>query len=460
MQKKVIKFIGENDLFTHDDTVVVAVSGGADSVALLDLLAGYGELRLRLVVAHLNHCLRGAESDADEAFVRELAANYGVTFVTQAVDVRALSLREKLSLEEAGRVARYRFFAEIAANCKARVVALAHHADDQAETVLMRLLRGAGGSGLCAMSAKSAGTYVRPLLAVTRREIEAYLSGRGLGFRSDSSNTDTSFLRNRIRHELIPFLKTYNPAITDRLIATADALSEDEALLEKLTTEAFGHHASFGKERLILDVAGVAAEPRGLRLRLYRRAILEVKGNLSRISARHLSDIDALLLSASPNLSLALPDGYLVKRCYGGLIFLHQSNSYQSFPYEFLVDGPGSYPIAGGGVLTVDFGEPPASWQEVPATVAYFDAAAVPFPWLVRSFREGDAFSPLGMTRSKKVKKLFIDRKLPLTARRRVPLLFSGETLFWLGGVLPAESGKVTASTEVVLRAEILDFIR
>ncbi|ABQ26909.1 tRNA lysidine(34) synthetase TilS [Geotalea uraniireducens] len=457
MLKKVAGFIEEHDLFSPGDTVVVAVSGGADSVALLDVLAGFSSLRLRLIVVHLNHCLRGAESDADEAFVRELAGKYGVTFVTQAVDVQDLSKREKLSLEEAGRAARYRFFSEIAASCKARAVVLAHHADDQAETVLMRLLRGAGGSGLCAMAAKSAGMYVRPLLSVTRFEIEAYLRERGLVFRTDSSNADVNFLRNRVRHELIPFLKSYNPAITDRLVTTAAALSEDEEILDKVTTEAFNRFGTVEAGRVKFVVAGIATELRGLRLRLYRRAVLQVKGDLTQISARHLNDIDSLLLSASPNSRLVLPEGFTVKRCYGELTFQKHGDA-SSVPYEFFIEGPGSYPIPGGGLLTVEVAAVPESWDGVPATVAYFDGDGAPFPWLVRTFIDGDVFSPLGMARSKKVKKLFIDKKIPLPFRRRIPLLFSGETLFWVGGVMPATAGRVTASTKLVLRAEILDF--
>jgi tRNA(Ile)-lysidine synthase len=457
MLKKVLHYIGENNLFIPGDTVVVAVSGGADSVALLDVLAGMKELRLRLIVAHLNHCLRGSESDGDEAFVRELAAGYGVSFVTRSVDIYELSKRERLSLEEAGRVARYRFFAETALNCRARAVALAHHADDQAETVLMRLLRGAAGSGLCAMTARAAGIYVRPLLSVTRVEIEAYLRGSGLSFRSDSSNTDTAFLRNRVRHELIPFLKNYNPAISDRLVATAMALSEDEAILEKITAEAFNRYGTIAADRVMLAVAGVAAEMRGVRLRLYRHAILRVKGDLARISAKHLHDIDQLLLSASPQLTLVLPDRLTVRRSYGELLFsLHVDAP--SVPCEFLVKGPGRHPIATGGVLTVDSGAAPESWQDLPATVAYFDAAAVPFPWLVRTFRAGDVFSPLGMTGSKKVKRLFIDKKIPHLSRRRIPLIFSGDTLFWVCGVMPGNAGRVTPLTGAVLRAEILDF--
>jgi tRNA(Ile)-lysidine synthase len=301
MLKKVMHFIEEYSLFAPGDTVVVAVSGGADSVALLDILVSLRELRLNLVVAHLNHLLRGAEADADEEFVHKLAASYGVPVVVKRADVGEVARTEGRSLEDAGRAARYAFFDELAVSHKAHAVALAHHADDQAETVVMRLLRGAGGSGLCAMAPKSAGLYVRPLLSVNRGEIEAYLQRRGIAWRTDSSNAAADFLRNRIRHELIPYLARYNPAISDRLSATAEALAADEEYLEAATNAAFASYAVLSAGRIILDLPGLRSEPRGIRLRLYRRAILQAKGNLARIGFRHLRAIDCLVFSAKPH---------------------------------------------------------------------------------------------------------------------------------------------------------------
>ena len=228
MLSKVVETIAAHRLFSSGDTVIVAVSGGADSVALLDILVSLVDLRLSLVVAHLNHSLRGVESDGDESFVRQLAAGYGLPFETRRVDVNYLSAEKKLSLEEAGRVARYEYLRELAVCHKASAIALAHHADDQAETLLMRLIRGAGVTGLAAMAPKTEDGVVRPLLRVTRSEIELYLGHRGQTFRTDSSNTDTRFLRNRIRHDLLPYLATYNPSIRERLLSTTEALAADE----------------------------------------------------------------------------------------------------------------------------------------------------------------------------------------------------------------------------------------
>jgi tRNA(Ile)-lysidine synthase len=456
MLKKILHFIRANSLFMAGETVVVAVSGGADSVALLDILASLRGLRLKLVVAHLNHLLRGDESDGDEGFVRSLADSHGLPCLVRRVDVRGVARLEGRSLEDAGRSARYSFFDEVAATHGACSVALAHHADDQAETVLLRLLRGAGGSGLCAMAPRSAGRYVRPLLGVSRGEIEGYLDARGIAWRNDSSNEDGRFLRNRIRHELIPFLSGYNPAISERLAATAEALAADEEYLAAATDEAFARHAVLNADGVTLAAAGAQSEPRGIRLRLYRRGVLLAKGDLARISFRHLQAIDRLFFSPRPNLCLTLPDAIRVEKSYGEITFTSMGGNELLPPDDIILDGTGIYPLPGLGMLSVDFTHSPAELKSTPAATAYFDLEQAPFPWRIRRFRPGDRISPFGMAGQKKVKELFIDAKIPVAARRLIPLLFSGETLLWVGGVRRSSAASVTEKTTTAVRAEIL----
>lgn len=457
--KKVLRYIEENKLFAPGDTVVAAVSGGADSVALLDVLASLRGLRLNLVVAHLNHLLRGAEADADEEFVRKLAGSYGLPVEVRRIDVREIAGRQGRSLEDAGRAVRYAFFDELAVSHKAHVVALAHHADDQAETVLLRLLRGAGGSGLCAMAPKSAGRYVRPLLNVTRGDIEEYLRSRGIVWRTDSSNDDADFLRNRIRHELIPLLSAYNPAISERLTVTANALAADEEFLETATTTAFASHGVMGVDGVTLSVPGVLTEPRAIRMRLFRRAILLARGDLARISFRHLQEIDSLLFSPRPHLTLTLPDGLRAARSYEKISIFAEEVKYPFLPDELCLNGPGRYQLPGGCILAVDFARPPENLKSVPATTAFFDLDGAPFPWLVRTFRPGDRFFPFGMDGHKKVKNLFIDAKIPLAFRSRIPLLFCVDTLLWVGGIRRSSAACLTERTKTVVRAEIHDFL-
>ena len=435
---------------------MVAVSGGADSVALLDILCRFEAEQLRLVVAHLNHCLRGEESDGDEQFVSRLAASYGLPFESQRSDVAGLSRRLRISLEDAGRRERYGFLARVAQSRGAASIALAHHRDDQAETVLIRLLRGAGGAGLSAMGDFSGGMLKRPLLRVSRIEIEQYLKGAGLTYRTDASNADTNILRNSIRHELIPLLARYNPKISERLAATAEILAGDEELLVRLAETAYARLATPGEAGLTLALEELVLEPRGLRLRLYRHALAELRGDLQRIGLSHLESIDRLVLSSRPNSRIKLPGDCFVVRSYGSLRFTGALQAPDS-GLELSIGGVGNYPLAGGARLLVERVPRPASLDAGSRLVAYLAPEAAPFPWLVRSFEPGDRFRPLGMSGVQKLKDLFMNEKIPVPERRRVPLLFSAGRILWVCGVRMAEDGRVGSATGPVLRVEILD---
>jgi tRNA(Ile)-lysidine synthase len=200
------------------------------------------------------------------------------------------------------------------------------------------------------------------------------------------------------------------------------------------------------------------SEPRGIRLRLYRRAILQAKGNLARIGFRHLRAIDCLVFSAKPHLTLDLPDRLRATKSYGEISFSAGEDKKPLFSGEIYLDGPGIYPLPGSGMLAVDYADVTGDLKSAPATTAYFDLDRAPFPWRVRTFRPGDRFSPFGMTGQKKVKELFIDAKVPLSFRRRIPILFCGETLLWVGGIRRSNAASLTTGTKTVARVEILDF--
>ena len=443
-------------LFSPGDTVIVAVSGGPDSVALLDCLAQIENHSLRLIVAHLNHSLRGEESEKDEAFVRNLAENYGIPIECRKVDVSQLSCREGLSIEEAGRMARYEYFSELAGHFGANAVALAHHADDQAETLLLRLLRGAGSKGLAGMRARN-GIYIRPFLAVSKSEILEYLQQQGIGYRIDQSNRNTDFLRNRIRHELMPLLADYNPSIVARLNATAEVLSAEDIFMDNLTADKFNALAEICGERVVLPVNELRKEDSAIRLRLFRHAISRVKGDMRHLSYQHILAIDRLLNSQYPNSRLTLPVSTSVIRAYDKLIFGRSEESSRK-PYAFQITGEGEYPVPGGGVVEVKLLARPILPTNTDGNVEFFSISSAPFPWVVRTFQAGDRFSPYGMAGSKKIKKLFIDEKIPISDRERIPLVFCGQSLIWVAGVRRAASAPVTGVDEVVARVELRDF--
>jgi len=454
-RQQVARFAEEKSLFANVRALIVGVSGGADSVALLDWLVSGAPPGVKLIVAHLNHCLRGSESDGDEAFVTELAESFGLELVTRRTDITAYAASQGMTLEEAGRSARYRFFTEICAAHGGDAVAVAHHADDQAETVLMRLLRGSGMSGLAAMRAKSAdGRIIRPLLVVYRRQIETYLLARGLSWRDDASNTDCSFLRNRIRHELLPLLATYNPAISERLCATADVIAEDETALDSLAQSAYANVARQENGQVILPRDGLGSLPIALQRRLFRKALAAVGGSCRHLAFTHLQSIERICSPHGPAKSLDLPNNCRVESSYGTLVFSRSGDDERLLPLT--VNGPGSYPLGDGRILKVTAGRGGESRPDVAGHGAVFSPAAVPFPWYLRYFMPGDRFVPSGMSGHRKVKDFFISLKVPRQQRSKVPILECNGCIFWLCGYRVAAGVTVTDATAGWIVAELL----
>lgn len=452
---RVVRKIREQQLFNPGDTLIVALSGGADSTALLDLLGRLPGFDLRLVAAHLNHCLRGEESDGDEEFCRRLAGDRGLPIEVVRVDVKNYAATDGLNLEDAGRRARILFLEQMREKYSAAAIVTAHHGDDQAETVLMRLLRGSGMTGLSGMQYRNERGYVRPLLDISRADIEQYLIELGLAWCEDASNHDLDFLRNRIRHELLPLLEQYNPAIRHALTATAALLSDENALMDSLTEQAFeacwysSHDSS-----MVCGIVEFKAHPPALQRRMLRHACLRLAGNLEGFDHGHIESIRQLPDSPRPNARLSLPQGISAMREYDRIVLRFSTQEASLYTEELSIPAPGSYRLHWGGSLVVEMCSATIDFNQLPADVACFEISRTPFPWRVRSFRAGDRIVPFGMTGRKKVKDVFIDRKIPLPDRRLIPLLFCGDNLIWIAGVCASETCRINAVEPVVIRVE------
>jgi len=457
-RKKVLEFIKGHGLFAPGDKIVIAFSGGADSMALVDILANLPGYPLQVVIAHLNHCLRGAESEGDELFVRSVAEKYAFPLAISRVDVAAAAAEQGLSLEEAGRNARRSFFLELAEKQSAVAVVLGHHRDDQAETVLMRLFRGAAGSGLQGMQPRTAGNiFRRPLLCLNRTEIESYLRKGSLQWREDSSNLDVKFLRNRIRHELLPLLKSYNPELAESINRTAQAFAADEELLDAVVEQACSRIVSTLPDAFRINLEMLRHELPALRKRLYRKVLFVLRGDLKRISSQHLADIDRLATGNKGRGQISLPSGVLVIRKYAAMILTTIPEEMAGEKWELMVDSCGSHQLEHKRTLLVErVDSSPADWLETGKDTIFIDLQRFPFPWTVRCCREGDRFTPFGMRGTKKIKDLFIDNKIPLESRKRVPLFLSGGEIFWIGGVQLSEKARISEVPGDLLRLRMI----
>ena len=429
--------------------ILVGLSGGADSVALTNALHDLCErFDLRIAAAHLNHRIRASESDRDEAFVRAMCERLGIELhVERAYGLDAGSP----NLEERARDARYLFLNRVADAIGADYIALAHHGDDQAETLLMRMFRGAGVAGLAAMAERGPGRLIRPMLALDRGEILAYLHERKIPFVEDSSNRSPEILRNRIRIELLPMLeRDYAPGLRRRLSEVASEMRDvDDFLFAVASRELDAVRSPDGA----LDVSCFAALAPALQMRVLRLFLGAQMGSIRRITRAHLEALRRLVLAGGPSDSIDLPNGWRAAREYDLLRIINATPaSAETFSVPLNLDGVTIVEAAG-----YRFDASIAKDREVPKDhrVALFDATAIADSQLiVRNFIRGDRINPFGMRGSRKVHDVFVDRKLTRGLRGRFPIVTLGGQIAWLPGLLRGSAALVTNASETVLRVE------
>jgi tRNA(Ile)-lysidine synthase len=427
---------------------LVAVSGGADSVALLHLLQGVTKGRgLELRAAHLDHALR-PDSPADAAHVRDLCAGLGLPLTVGRIDIAALARGGRGGLEETAREARRSFLRETAQVQGCAWIALAHQRDDQAETFLLRLLRGAGTTGLAGMRPVDA-PFVRPLLPFSRAELVEWLAGEGVAWREDASNQNVAFARNRVRLELLPLLESYNPAIRRRLNELCRQLAEDEDDWAARAAAELARTAELTAQGCRLPCAVLAEASPAMAGRLVRAALKSVRGDLRRLDADHIRSVLALASGPHPQGELHLPGAWVGRR-YGSL-WLRRKPPGLIPPSPFEITGPGRYPLADGRMLSVEFA---GTARGEDSRAVEFSAAEVPFPLSVRAPRAGDRLHPQGLAGTKKLQDLFVDLKLIKEERAAAVLVFAGDELLWVAGIRRC-AGRCPAPAGPVLRLEL-----
>ncbi len=428
LENKIKKYIEANGLIEPGQRIIVGVSGGPDSMALLHILKNLAPgWNCEIMAAHLNHGLR-AEAATEQLFVEAKCAAWGIVCYSRSVAVAELARVHKTTLEDTGRNARYQYFNELLESTGAQLIATAHHYDDVAETVLLHLLRGAGIKGLRGILPRN-GNLIRPLLTTSKEELLNYLQARGIDYCLDQSNNDSLYLRNRIRHGLIPYLqKEFNPRIVGKLNQLAlIARDENEALEEE--SRCLWDRVLIKQEAatLVLDNQALVILPRAYQRRIVLRAFAELTSE----SEWNWEDVQKVLELSSKkgsSLSLQMKKKVQVNKSYDRMVFTTFSMEFPSFNYKVSV--PGKLELLETGD-TYEFTLVKREEFYPRSSHIYLDYDKLPPSVYLRSRRPGDIFRPQGMTGSKKLKKYFIDLKIPYRERDRIVLLASAAGEIW-----------------------------
>lgn len=450
---KVFKNIKEYKLINENDNIVVGVSGGPDSMALLYVLLELRkELNFNIIICHVNHGVRGQDALSDRIFVEDKSKDLGLLFHYIDVDMEGYAKKMKITAEEAGRELRYNFFRDVLRLYGGGKIAVAHNKNDQAETLLLRIMRGTGIDGLKGMDFEYK-DIIRPLLNISREEIEEYILSNGIETVLDKTNLLPIYNRNKVRLELLPYMMdNFNPNIINglwRLSRTADL---DTKYLHKITEEKYKFIVKKELDNsIILDTILFNKEDKCIRLRLLRKALENLKGNIQGIGEVHLESIDELFVKGQTGKQLKMPNNILARVSYGNLILEKDVLNLGQYEY-YILEGDNLFEELGiyvklsiveGNNVILDKGS------------RCFDLDSIRGPLRIRNRKNGDRFKPYGLKGTKKIKDYFIDNKVDKDLRDRIPLIVDDENILWILGYSTSEIHKVGDKTENML---IIDY--
>ena len=444
------QFVRKHDLFGRGKKVLAAVSGGIDSVVLLDLISRLSsEWGFELGVLHVNHRLRGRESDADERFVRSLAERYGLSFFVTRVETKKEAAKKKLSIQEAARNLRYSFFLTKKSELRADAVATAHNANDNAETMMLNFFRGTGIDGLAGIPvSRQKGSIVRPLLFASRSEIASYVKERKLRFREDSSNRKEAYTRNFLRQNIIPALeKRINASVVQTLSQTSAVLKQCAEYLAVQVHDVFPAVVSEKDGEMLLQKDSLKKQHPYMQQMIVHQAFISkgIEPSFERISAV------LTLLNSEKGSRVDCGSGWKAENDSAVILLTRRRTG---DPFSYLLEEEGNI---SGGSFTISVKKCAGLPNKLGGhtSIEYVDARKVHFPLRVRSWSKGDSFVPLGMKHRKKVSDLLVDLKISRSQKERIPIVESDGKIIWVAGLRLDDRFKITATTTTAYKLSI-----
>lgn len=452
MLESVYKTVKKYNMLSSGDTVVIGVSGGADSLALLCLLDEMSEeFGIKLHAVHINHCLRGADADADQAFVEAFCNKRNIICTSFVYNVKQYAKENGLSSEEAGRILRYKAFESVAAGYESAKIATAHHLSDNCETVLHNILRGSGTTGLAGIRPVR-GVYIRPLIETTKSELEGYLVSMGIQWCTDKTNSEAIYTRNKIRLELIPYLKEhYNASIESALCRLSSLCREDDDYLHSCTAEEFKRCCkSEGSSQVMLDKIRFGTLHTAIKRRLIRYILEFMKIPLKDVHLTHIDDCIQFIRTAQSG-SFVKVSRCTVQIQQSGVLFSQDTCQEEDYSYSISA-GQTVFISSTGQTITCTRVN---SYVKTDKNTVFINADGTNGIFEVRNRKSGDKIRPFGLNGTKKLKDYFIDNKIDVCVRNKIPLIVYNNEVVWIAGMCLNENYKITGQTENILKFEI-----
>jgi tRNA(Ile)-lysidine synthase len=457
LEYQVRKTIERYGMLTPGEHVLVAVSGGADSTALLRCLHKLAaSFPLSLTAAHLNHRLRGKESDDDEDFIRRICADWGIPFVSEGIEIRQPAAEAKQNLEEFARERRNDFLRRMARRVNAQKIAVGHTMNDQAETALFRFIRGSGLQGLSSIHPVVDGLVVRPLLECARDSIRKYLKQHVVSYREDSSNTDLRYARNRIRQELLPYLeKNFNPRLVSILARETALAREAWSFVESQAMEAFQSLHRRTDDGLLLKIDRLFELHPALQKQVLRQALKACLGSLRGIASIHIHNIISLCADGQSGDQIGIPHRGIAIRQFDSLLLSNKS-SHAIAAYAHTLEIPGECSVPETNAVfrcSICVAPDQKTMREKRFIQAFLNSSHLPQSLLIRSRKPGDRYGGSG---HRKVKKMLIDNKIPQLHRFALPMIVAGNSVIWIPGFRPARDFEATPESPTCVLIEML----